>query len=204
MGFEICDLRFWIIAIFLCIAPARAFQATGNWILIPAPHFMGNSASFPVENSKKTVLCPAQVSTDGAVIISSEAEIKASNIDLKTLGTSTPLLAEKWLSEITPEITRNAKKVITYGVLHSDTLPIAASVLSPEFMKRFENQFGPELTVAIPNRNTVFIFPELIDNHADYTPQIIRAWRSQWPKGSLELFKITKNGLKAVGAFEEP
>jgi len=204
MGFEICDLRFCLAVIFLCLAPVGSLMAETSWILIPAPRFMGNSACFPIQNSKNTVLCPAKISSDGVAIISSEAEIKTANNALETLITSTSLLAEKWLEEITPEITRDAKNVITYGVLRSDTLPITVTVLSSAFMKRYENQFGPELTVVLPNRNTVFIFPELIDNHADYTPQIIRAWRSKWPKGSLEVFKITKVGLKAVGAFEEP
>ena len=91
-----------------------------------------------------------------------------------------------------------------YAVLQSDKIPVAATVIAPEFWRRFEEVFGPKMRVVMPNRHTVYVFPDLESNLDQYSPMVIRAWRSRWPKVSLEVFQLSERGLQAVGAFEEP
>ena len=81
---------------------------------------------------------------------------------------------------------------------------MAATVLAPEFWKQFEETFGPKMRVVIPNRQTVFVFPDLESDLDQYSRMVIEAWRSRWPKVSLEVFELSEKGLSAMGSFDDP
>ena len=165
---------------------------------------MKHPVSFPIPSAKQTVLAAAQIDASGGIHFPSNLEWGASGMTRERVIKSMAPVAETWLSNTKIALVRNDNKVIEYGILHSETVPLSSTVLEPGFKKHFEDLFGPDMVVIFPNRNTVFIFPELIGNYRDYTQLILEAWRSPAPKGSLEVFKISTTGLEAVGTFELP
>lgn len=120
------------------------------------------------------------------------------------LDAATLKMAAEWLRSLKPELVRGKDRVLHYAVLRSESVPVAATVLAREFWVKFEPMFGAKMRVVIPNRQTVFIFPDLARDLRTFGPVVLEAWRSRWPKVSLEVLEVDGKGLRAVGAFEEP
>lgn len=177
--------------------------AAEPWILLPEPKFMGYQVTRPIPSAKATVLVAAQVGFYGTEYARSEGWQTAGVTD-EVLWAETRKAAAEWLKKVTPEYVRNRQKVVQFAVLRSSEVPVAVTVLAPEFWKQFEEVFGPKMRVVVPNRNTVYVFPDLESDLNAYTPMVMKAWKSEAPKVSLEVFQLTDKGLKAVGAFEEP
>ena len=113
-------------------------------------------------------------------------------------------IATGWFAQLKPRLVRNRKKVVEYAVLESDKFPVSATVFAPEFWKKFEGVFGQKMTVMMPNRQTVFVFPGAAADYSEYGPLIIEAWRGSAPKASIEVFELSEQGIRAVGKIEEP
>jgi len=174
-----------------------------EWFLLPEPKFMGHEVSFPIEGAKGTVLAPARLGSDG-IEFATVGAWKATGLDEAGVGKLTGGFAAEWLRQVNVELVRNRKNVVEYAVVRAEKIPACVTVLAPEFLKRFEDVFGPKMMVVMPNRHTVFVFPGLAVDFAEYAPAVFEAWRSRAPKVSLEVFALSASGLKAVGKFEEP
>ena len=190
----------WLAAL---LGLAGVASAAEPWVLLPEPKFMGHQVTRPIPAAKSTVLAVAQNGIYGLVFARTEGWQKEIITD-ETLWAETRKSAAEWLKKVTPQYVRNEKKVVRYAVLQSETVPVAATVLAPEFWKQFEEVFGSKMRVVIPSRNVVFILPDLEGDLDAYTPMVMKAWRSGLPKVSLEVFQLTEKGLQAIGAFEEP
>jgi hypothetical protein len=180
---------------------AAAEEAT--WILLPEPRFMGHQVTQPIAGAKSTVLAVGRITEEGPNFARSETWKMLGISDEQVLA-ATRKQAATWLQGMEPRLVRDRRKVVEYGVLESENVPVAATVLAPEFWTRFEGVFGPKMRVVIPNRQTVYIFPDLVGDLQTYTPMVMQAWRSRHPKVSLEVFEVTEKGLRAIGIFEEP
>ena len=186
---------------FVLLLASRAFA--DEWFLLPEPKFMGHGVTFPIEGAKSTVLAPAKIGEYG-IEFSTVTGWTASALNEDAVRKVTRTFASEWLKHVKPELVRNRKKVVEYAVVHSEKLPVAVTVFAPEFWKQFADVFGPKMIVVIPNRQTVFVFPGVAVDYAEYAPLIFEAWRSPAAKVSLEVFELSERGLKAVGRIEEP
>ncbi len=164
---------------------------------------MSHQVTQPIPGAKATVLAVAQDTEIGIEFARNESWRGLGQADATVLE-STKKLAAQWLSQLKPEFARNKRKVVQFALLQSEKIPVAATVLAPEFWRQFEETFGPKMRVVIPNRQTVYVFPDLEGDLDQYSRPIIEAWRSRWPKVSLEVFELSEKGLRAVGSFEEP
>jgi hypothetical protein len=189
----------------ILIANCFATQAIGeeNWVLLPEPKFMGRQVTQPIAGAKHTILAVAQL-TDLGPEFARREQWQPLGIAEQAVLESTRRQAAEWLKTLNPELVRNKQKVVQYARLQSETVPVAGTVLAPEFWRKFEEIFGPRMRVVIPNRQTVFVFPDLEGNLDQFSPMVFEAWRSRWSKVSLEVFELSERGLKAVGAFTEP
>ncbi len=105
---------------------------------------------------------------------------------------------------MTPKYVRNKKNVVEYAELRSEKPFMAEAVLTPKFLSLFEGVFGSTVLVAIPNRQTVFVFPKLASAYMDYAPMVLEAYRDAANPVSTEVFEIGPKGMRAVGIYEEP
>jgi hypothetical protein len=191
-----------MLAMIAGLLPGAALGADDPWFIIPEPKFMGHKVAQPIAGSKSTVLAVARMGTFGLDFPNAE-EWKNAGITDDVLLANTRAASAKWLGELKPELIRNPKKVVEYARLYSDKLPVCAAVLGPEFLRQYEDIFGPKPLVVMPNRHTVFIFPGQAGQHERFAPVVLRAWHSEAPRVSLEVFQLSLTGLKAVGVFEE-
>jgi hypothetical protein len=177
--------------------------AANEWFLLPEPKFMGHEVGFSIEGAKSTVLALAKMGSTG-IEFATVSGWQALGLSEAGFRKVTASFGSEWLKHVNVEMVRNRKKVVEYAVVRSDKLPVSVTVFAPEFLKRFEDIFGPKMKVVIPNRHTVFVFPEVAVDFAEYAPVVLEAWRSRSPKVSLEVFELSARGLKAAGTFEEP
>ena len=174
-----------------------------DWFFLPEPRFMGHEVSFPLAGARDTVLAPVRLG-EGGVEFATIAAWTAAALNEETVRKVTARFASEWLRHTKVEFVRNRKNVIEYAALRSDKLPVCVTVFAPEFRKQFEDVFGPNVMLVIPNRQTVFIFPGVAGDIPEYAPMILEAWRSAAPKVSLEVFELSARGLRATGRIEEP
>lgn len=164
---------------------------------------MGHGVTQAIAGAKHTVLAVARDGGYG-LEFARKPEWDALALSPEAIAAATRLRAAEWLKQLTPEYTRDGQRVVQFATLRSNRVPVAATVLAPEFWKQFEEVFGPKMRVVIPNRHTLFIFPDLEGDLDRYARVVLEAWRSSAPKASLEVFELTEKGLKAIGSFEEP
>ncbi len=177
--------------------------AASDWFFLLEPRFMAHEVSFPVSGAKSTVLAPARMGESG-VEFATVAAWHAGGLNEETVRRVTARFASDWLRHVKVEFVRDRKKVVEYAVLRSDKFPVSGTVFAPEFLKQFEDVFGPTVMVVIPNRQTVFVFPGVAVDFSEYAPMILDAWRSPAAKVSLEVFELGERGLRAKGRIEEP
>ena len=188
-----------LLALFCCSLTAGKPEA---WVLFPQPKFHAHKVSVPIAGSKQTVLSVARWTDIGPEFVSLD-EWKAAEMDEKKVTASTRQMALAWLKEIKPQYVRNEQKIVEFALLKSDRVPVAATVLAPEFVKEFEGVFGPKMIVVMPNLYTVFVFPGIASNHNAYSDLILGAWHGDAPRVSREVFELTADGMKAIGIFDE-
>lgn len=180
----------------LCAGESKA------WMLVAQPKFLAHKVTQPISAAKETVFAAARW-TDIGPDFATASEWSEAGMDVQKATASTRALAAAWLREVKPQLVRNDRKIIEFALLKSDKIPIAATVLAPEFLKEFEDVFGPKMIVVMPNLYTVFVFPGIAGTQNAYSDLILGAWHSKLPKVSREVFELTASGIRAVGIFEE-
>lgn len=152
-------------------------------------------------SSRRTLLFPASVDETGFVHPLSETFWGNSRRWDRLVDDSLER-ASLLLSTTEPLLVRDSKGVLQMAVLSSESPLLATGILTKGFLNRFSALFGPELLVAVPARNKVYVFPKLCNR----LPEASAAVRddhiiSPCPV-STEIFEVSRKGLKAVGTVE--
>lgn len=213
-GFTICNPEHlsarrivrWLplLALAFCLlAPLRAWCGDPAWHVLVEPKFIKHEISFPISGSEQAVLVPALMK-DGEPVCMSKKEFQALGIDWPTFLQTARDNASVELKKLTPDYTRDRKKVIEFATLTSDNPLNAGTILSPDFLKMFADTLGPKLIIAIPNRYTLYIFPSLASHFQDYSPMIYDAYHATSYPVSMEAYELSSQGLKSIGIYQEP
>jgi hypothetical protein len=178
---------------------AEAQQDSKTWHTLIEPAFMHPEVSFPIPGAKHTVMVPGYLDGDDLEYFSKK--------DWEAQGLSWDGFRGKAAQNATEkkfhaELVRDSHQVAQYAAINSEDPLTATMILSPDFLKKFKPIFGPSLLVALPNRFTVYVFPELASEYKDYAPMVIRAYEESAYPVSLEVFEISQSGIRAIGTFE--
>lgn len=106
------------------------------------------------------------------------------------------------LGTLDPLLVRDSKGVLQMAVLSSDSPLLATGVLTKGFLTRFSALFGPELLIAIPARNKVYVFPKLANRIPEMSGTIRDDYLISPMPVSTELFELSKNGLRTIGSVD--
>src|SRR5688572_14403301 len=123
---------FWFTVFVAACAMALHVRAADIWLLLPEPSFMGHQVTRPIPGAKSTVLAVAKITDVGPEYARTE-QWKSLGVTDETVTAATQQQAAEWFKQTTPEFTRNKRKVVEYAVIQSDKVPVAATVLAPEF-----------------------------------------------------------------------
>ena len=202
MRFQISDFRFQIVSLLLALSCASAAEPGAPFVLIE-PKFMKAPVSAPIAAAEKTEMVAA-IMGKSEVAYLSRADFDAMKLDWPAFAEKTRASAGAELQAVTTEYTRDKKKVILFAKIRSPHALIASAILAPKFLDLFKNTLGEKVLIVIPNRATAYVFPALASNYQDYAAMIFDAYRATAFPVSTEVFELSADGLKAVGAFEEP
>ena len=195
-------LRFQIFLLLMALSFAGA-QEPGTLFVSIEPKFMKAPVSAPIAAAEKTEMVAA-IMRDSEVTYLSRADFDALKMDWPTFAEKTRASAATELKSVTTEYTRDKKKVILFAKIRSPRALIASAILAPKFLDLFKNTLGEKVLIVIPNRTTAYLFPALASNYQDYAPMIFTAYRATAFPVSTEVFELSPDGIKAVGAFEQP
>ena len=155
----------------------------------------------PVEGTKAVVLTPALVK-DGEAAYLKKTDVARLGLDLESVRRVARASASVEAKKLKPEYVRDARGVLQYAVITTDSPTTAGAVLAPEFAALFADTLGPDLLVAIPNRYRVYVYPALAGDFASTAGLVLRDYELSPFPVSREVFRLTPRGLRAMGAFE--
>ena len=181
-------------------ARAHAQQDQATWHVLIEPHFMHPEVSFPITGAQDTIMVPAYM-RDGDPEYFSKKQWDALNTTWDAFRARAGQNATD--HKIACELVRDSKKVIQYAAITSEDPLTATMILSPDFLKKFQDIFGPTILATAPNRYTVFVFPGLASDYKSFSNMVLRAYHDSTYPVSLELFEISPKGIRAIGAFED-
>ncbi len=182
----------------LVIAPLAAEDA--QWHLLVEPRFMRPDVMIPIAGSERTILTPGLVK-DGEVTYLDQQTLTHEGVDLAALTEITKRSASAELAKLKPALARDERGVVVFAVLQSDQPVVASTVLAPDFIEKFEPLFGPDLLVAIPNRYRVYVYPALASRFEDTADLVLADYDVSAYRVSQEIFRVTRDGLVAIGTF---
>lgn len=164
------------------------------------PAAMRTEAARLLPGSKKTVIVPAWEDDLGLSRLSKD-EFNATGLKWEDFLTQASATAAAHLKTLKPDIRRDKKGAAHFAVLTSGSHLTASIILCPEFFAQFRETFGDRLVVLVPDRFTVYVFPRGFNDFKELGPALLEEFdASVWPC-SEEVFEITSDGLKCLGAF---
>lgn len=157
----------------------------------------------PIAGTKRTVLTPALVRGEEATLLQ-KSEAERLKLDLASIRRVARASASAVLATLTPRYVRDQKGVALFAVLASDSPATASAVLAPDFGEKFAETLGPDLLVAIPTRYRVYVYPALASRFQETAGLVLRDYEVSGYPVSKEVFRVTPQGLQAVGMFATP
>lgn len=172
-------------------------------LLLPEPRVLGTELSLTPEDARHTVFTPArEVAEVPGIQTYSKEDFQKLGISPETFAERARATADRLLTEIQPDLVKDAEGRVLYAVYRSERPVIASLVTAPMLAETFEKLFGPEIWVALPDRHSLFVFPPNPDALEDYTQDLNERWRADAHSASPEIFTLKKGGSpRVVGSF---
>ncbi len=106
------------------------------------------------------------------------------------------------LAKLSPKFLRDEYGVIQVALLDSPQAITASTILAPDFAARFTTVFGPDLLIAIPSSNRIYIFSKLLPPINSIASKIRDDYKLSLSPVSTELFELSHGKLRAIGSFD--
>lgn len=191
---------FAFLLLFSPLAHLHAQQDPKTWHVLIEPHFMDPEVSFPISGARSTLLVPGYMSGgDPRYFSKKDWDALGLTWDAFRLRAAQNATEKKFHAQLVRD---DETKVVQYAAIISDDPLTATMVLSPDFLKKFKDIFGPAIIVAMPNRYTVYVFPALASQYNEYAPLILGDFQNSAYPVSLEVFELSSAGIRAIGKFE--
>jgi hypothetical protein len=192
-----------VVALLMAVLAATRAQEPATWRVLIEPKFMKAAVVRPIAGAQRAELVAATVGEAGVEYLS-RAQFDALKIDWEAFTAQALTNANAELDALKIETVRDRRKVITHAIVRSEHGLVASAVLAPKFLDLFKDTLGDKVLVVIPNRSKAYVFPGLASDYQEFAPAIFEAYHATAYPVSVEVFELSKDGLKAVGIFEEP
>jgi hypothetical protein len=179
--------------------PVRATSGQEPNLLLLGASFERPSIFRYLPGSRRTILYPAIMDKEGWI---TPCDKPQTDKDWDRFLRNSKERISLLLATSDIQMTRDNRGVIQMALITGENPEIASCALLPGFLDRFSAVFGPEILIAIPARNKIYVFPKLANRIQD-TLRTIHDDRLITPTPvSMELFELSKRGLRAVGTLE--
>ncbi len=172
-----------------------------QFFLILDPYFYRSPVTMPIEGTKLTVLAYYRVVDSETLSPAKPEELTEKDRSASTKQTLDH--ARRLLKIVKPEEIRDSSGVITALRLESSDPTFSSVLLLPDIGNRYADLLGPDCYFAVPNRQTVFLFPRLAADIQSFAALVHSLYHNDpWPI-STEIFEITNGHPRACGRFSD-
>ena len=196
----------WRVAIFVLVTALTLLAAQADeaqWRVWLEPSFMRTNVTSPISGAKQTVMAAGHFE-NGEWVPYGKWDFAAAAGEWDKFAPRARQNAAADLAKLKPRYVRDARHTIIYAALESGEPIVASAVLAPGFLDLWKETLGEKVLVVVPSRFTAYIFPRLTKDYADYAPMAWRSFRdTAWPV-SVEVFEVSPEGWKCVGAYDRP
>lgn len=161
-------------------------------LLMPEPKAMRSALSVTPAGAKQTVLTPyreSALSPNGIEPYSQESFAKL-GLGTETFTARAKTAADKRLLQLKPDLIKGADGRIAYAVYRGESPLFATLLFAPSLPKIFEELFGKEIWVALPDRHALYVFPAKLDLLHEFTPDLAERYATDPYAASCEVFSI--------------
>jgi hypothetical protein len=159
-------------------------------LLLPEPRALRGPLSLAPEESRQTVLTPAQETEDGGIKAYTAEEFARLGFSVETFAKRAASAADKRLTMLKPEIIRDASGRVAYAVYRGESSLFASLLVAPSLPKIFEPMFGKELWAALPDRHALYIFPAQSAALQDFSADLAERFAADAFAASPEIFSL--------------
>lgn len=174
-------------------------------LLLPEPRELRSSFSIVPQGALKTVLTPAQeVAGLPDIATLSQVEFTHLGLSIETFSARARAAADRLLAELKPDVIKGPDGKVKYAVFRGERPIMACLLMAPSLSKRFQQMFGPEIWVALPDRHALFVFPAKPEAIEEFAADLADRYRDDPHAASSEVFAIKVNEEPRVVATFEP
>lgn len=161
-------------------------------LLMPEPKAMRSALSFAPAGAKQTVLTPyreAPKSLNGVEAHTQESFTKL-GLSVETFAQRARNAADKRLMQLRPELIKGEDGKVAYAVYRGESSMFPTLLVAPSLPKIFEDLFGKEIWVAMPDRHALYVFPAKPDLLHEFTADLADRYTTDPYAVSCEVFSI--------------
>jgi hypothetical protein len=189
-----------LLCFFAILSAGWGVAAEDEWAVVVGPSFSEHQMRRPVEGSSRTVLSVCRM-VDGEPEPLTREQKKSVHRTYEQVRAEGLKTASRVLAGLQPVHVRDSKGVIRHAELRSGHPLTASTVLAPEFTELFRDTLGPDLLVAMPHRNLVFVFSRQDEAHLLMGEEIIQGYLNAVYPVSREVFSLEDGRLQSLGVL---
>jgi hypothetical protein len=161
-------------------------------LLMPEPKAMRSAYSIVPAGAKQTVLTPYRESTVSPSGIEpySQASFAKLGLSVETFAERAKTAADKRLTQMQPELKKGEDGRIAYAVYRGESSLFPSLLIAPSLPKIFEELFGKEIWVAMPDRHALYVFPARPDILQEFTADLAERYAEDAFAASCEVFSL--------------
>jgi hypothetical protein len=184
--------------------PVPAERKLEPFLLLPMPKIVGTSHSKAMGGSVTTVFGPArEIAQSPYIELYSDSEFAKLGISADDFEKKAREAAERLITAYPPELIKDESGRVRYGVYRGERQIFACLMMAPSLGKVFENVFGKEIIVAMPDRNALYVFPPNPAVVDEFAGDMESRYELGLAAASDEVFmiKAETGEIRALGSF---
>jgi hypothetical protein len=161
-------------------------------LLMPEPKAMRSAYSIVPAGAKQTVLTPYRESTvsPGGIEPYSQASFAKLGLSVETFAERAKTAADKRLTQMQPELKKGEDGRIAYAVYRGESSLFPTLLIAPSLPKIYEELFGKEIWVAMPDRHALYVFPARPEILQEFTADLAERYAEDAFAASCEVFSL--------------
>lgn len=195
-----------IFTFFLFLASSAFAREKKIPILLVEPSFLHASLQQKITGAERTVIVPAWLikknnGEETVTLLEPGYQTLSEKKMVHFVAQARANLSAE-LAKLSPKFLRDEHGVIQVAILESPHPVTASTILAPDFAAHFTTIFGPELLIAIPSSNRVYIFSKLLPPMNSIAPEIRDDYKLSLTPISTEFLELSQGQLQAIGSFD--
>lgn len=160
-------------------------------LMLPEPRVLRTEQSVVPLHAQKTVFSPAREITDiPGIEVYPKEDFQRFGFSPETFAERSKKTADRLLSQLKPDLIRDADGKVLYAVYRGDRPIMACLLIAPSLPKVFAEHFGQEIWVATPDRHSLYIFPAKPEAIEEFVPDLAARYEADAHAASSEIFAI--------------